>query len=196
MNIMQSITDYIMKSILTTHGDLVIRGAGVPERLAAVAVGQILRSAGVGAKPAWGAFKEQGRLTITHAEFVANTDAQSWVRDEIMLKNESDLAIQHHYAHVRLPHGAVVSKFTLYGYRNDAAAAMVAVLYRNDLAGAVAAMATVTADWTSGWSSLFDDTIASATIDNNTYGYLVDASLDPNDAETDVRLAGVQIEWA
>lgn len=54
MRIMQLITDYIRKSILTTHGDLVVRGATIPERLAAVAVGQVLKSAGVGAKPAWG----------------------------------------------------------------------------------------------------------------------------------------------
>lgn len=54
MRIMQSITDYIMKSILTTHGDMVLRGAAIPERLAGVAVGQVLKSGGVGAKPAWG----------------------------------------------------------------------------------------------------------------------------------------------
>jgi len=33
---------------------MVVRGATVPEALAAVAVGQVLKSAGVGAKPAWG----------------------------------------------------------------------------------------------------------------------------------------------
>lgn len=54
MHIMQSITDYILKSILTTHGDLVVRGASIPERLAAVAVGQVFKSGGVGASPAWG----------------------------------------------------------------------------------------------------------------------------------------------
>jgi len=51
---MQTITDYIMKSILTTQGDLVVRGAAIPERLAAVALGQVFKSGGVGAKPAWG----------------------------------------------------------------------------------------------------------------------------------------------
>ena len=54
MKIMQIITDYITQSLLTTQGDMVVRGAAIPERLAAVAEGQVLKSAGVGAKPAWG----------------------------------------------------------------------------------------------------------------------------------------------
>jgi len=54
MKVMQTITDYIMKSILTTRGDLVMRGAAVPERLAGVALGQVLKSGGVGADLAWG----------------------------------------------------------------------------------------------------------------------------------------------
>jgi len=54
MDIKQIITDYIRRSILTAEGDLVVRGASVPEALADVAVGQVLKSGGVGAKPAWG----------------------------------------------------------------------------------------------------------------------------------------------
>lgn len=54
MRIMQVVTDYIRRSILTTQGDFVVRGAAQPERLAAVAIGQVLKSAGVGATPAYG----------------------------------------------------------------------------------------------------------------------------------------------
>lgn len=54
MKINQIITDYIMKSILTAQGDLVVRGAAVPEALAAVAAGQVLKSDGIGAIPGWG----------------------------------------------------------------------------------------------------------------------------------------------
>lgn len=54
MQIKQIITDYIMKSILTTKGDLVVRGQTVPVRLAAVAGGQVFKSAGEGWVPAWG----------------------------------------------------------------------------------------------------------------------------------------------
>lgn len=54
MDIKQIITDYIRRSLLTTLGDMVVRGAALPERLVAVAVGQVLKSGGVGALPAWG----------------------------------------------------------------------------------------------------------------------------------------------
>lgn len=54
MDIEQIITDYIRNSILTTQGDMVVRGVGVPERLASVAIGQVLKSQGAGVQPAWG----------------------------------------------------------------------------------------------------------------------------------------------
>jgi len=53
MKIMQAITDYIAKSVLTTQGDMVMRGVSVPEKLVAPSVNQWLRSTGVGSKPAW-----------------------------------------------------------------------------------------------------------------------------------------------
>jgi len=62
-----------INNVFTTEGDLVIRGGTIPERLAAVASGQVLLSAGVGAKPTWGSgplvkgwvqFKGTGTVTI------------------------------------------------------------------------------------------------------------------------------------
>lgn len=53
MNIMQVITDYVARSILTTKGDLIVRGAALPERLAAGLVGSILRGKGAGELPAF-----------------------------------------------------------------------------------------------------------------------------------------------
>lgn len=44
----------IIESLLTTEGDIVTRGAAAAERLAAVAVGQVFKSAGTTTKPAWG----------------------------------------------------------------------------------------------------------------------------------------------
>ncbi|GAI37562.1 unnamed protein product, partial [marine sediment metagenome] len=54
MQIKQWITDYIRRTLLTTQGDMVVKGATAVERLVAVAVGQVLKSEGVGALPAWG----------------------------------------------------------------------------------------------------------------------------------------------
>lgn len=50
---MQVITDYIRRSILTTRGDLVVRGVALPERLASGALRTFLAGQGVGGIPAW-----------------------------------------------------------------------------------------------------------------------------------------------
>ena len=55
MRLMQVITDYIARSILTTIGDMVVRGIAQPERLAAGALNEILIGQGAGVIPAWGA---------------------------------------------------------------------------------------------------------------------------------------------
>jgi len=78
MDIKQIITDYIMKSILTTHGDMVLRGASIPERLAAVAVGQVMKSGGVGAKPAWGV-PSIGDMNMVSGNFTRNTSGDEVV---------------------------------------------------------------------------------------------------------------------
>lgn len=68
MKITQIITDYIMKSILTTKGDMVVRGDSVPEALTAVVVGKILKSNGVGGLPYWSLdrseFTTKGDMTV------------------------------------------------------------------------------------------------------------------------------------
>jgi len=53
MRLVQVISDYIRRSILTTQGDLVVRGAALPERLAAGAAGTYLMGQGVGVIPAY-----------------------------------------------------------------------------------------------------------------------------------------------
>ena len=53
MIITAPVTDYIPASILTTQGDMVVRGAANPGRMASAAMWQILRSRGVGVTPNW-----------------------------------------------------------------------------------------------------------------------------------------------
>jgi len=53
MQIRPVISDYIRRSLLTTQGDIIIRGAAQPERYAAGADGEILTAQGVGAEPIW-----------------------------------------------------------------------------------------------------------------------------------------------
>lgn len=54
MNIKQIITDYIRRSLLTADGAMIARDGGIPTALAAVALGQVLKSGGVATLPAWG----------------------------------------------------------------------------------------------------------------------------------------------
>ena len=53
MRITSPVTDYIRASVLTTQGDLVVRGAAVPERKASGAWGKVLTSIGAGGIPTW-----------------------------------------------------------------------------------------------------------------------------------------------
>ncbi|MBA7707217.1 hypothetical protein ES703_116086 [subsurface metagenome] len=78
MKIMQIITDYITQSLLTTQGDMVVRGAAIPKRLAAVAEGQVLKSAGVGAKPAWGV-PRLGDMNFTSGVITRSTSGDTVV---------------------------------------------------------------------------------------------------------------------
>jgi len=53
MDIRQIITDYVRRSVLTTAGDLLVRGAAAPERLAGGAAGTVLVGKGAGVKPVY-----------------------------------------------------------------------------------------------------------------------------------------------
>lgn len=53
MRVNQVIIDFIRESLLTTEGDIIIRGAAAAKRLASVSGGQVLRAGGVGSQPAW-----------------------------------------------------------------------------------------------------------------------------------------------
>lgn len=53
MDVRHIITDFIRKSILTTQGDMPVRGAAIPERLAAGAAHTVLTGQGAGLKPAF-----------------------------------------------------------------------------------------------------------------------------------------------
>lgn len=71
MRLSQVISDYIRRSILTTKGDLVVRGDAQPERLAAGAANTFLMGQGAGSLPAYSA--------IPVDAWTAPTLLNSWV---------------------------------------------------------------------------------------------------------------------
>jgi len=66
----------IKKTILTTQGDIIIRGAAVPERLGIGSAGDVLTV--VAGVPAWAAVAAGATLTIADTEVFNGTSPTSW----------------------------------------------------------------------------------------------------------------------
>lgn len=134
-------------------------------------------------------------ISINSCAFIPVSDTEDYSLDGDILKRRTGTTLLDCNANVCLPHGVTITKLTLYAYRNDADASIQIVLYRVDPAGTINTLASVSADWTSGNSSKFDDTVSNATIDNTTYSYQIYCGMDPNDSVNDVKLSRVQIDF-
>ena len=135
-------------------------------------------------------------LSIGPMAFMPVYDTDDFQIDLSMICKNTGLDPATFNAPVYFPHGATVTKLTLVGYRDDAAATLILRLRRTNDAGTTQLMAEVFADWTIGDSSGYDDTIDYATIDNVNWRYYLTLVLDPNDQVTDVRMYRVVIEWS
>lgn len=89
MNIMQVITDYMAKSILTTAGDMLIRGAAVPERLAGGALTSVLKGQGAGVKPAFD-LMPSCRVTMSINKVIASGVWRRVELDDVNFDTTSD----------------------------------------------------------------------------------------------------------
>lgn len=135
-------------------------------------------------------------LSIPPAAFVPRSDEQDWLISHDSLHNRVTLESQTFYTPIVLPHGVTISKLTLYGDRDDDLALLRLTLTRDDLAGAFDVMAEITADWITGYSSKYEDTILYPTIDNANYSYSLKVQLTPNDSINDVKFVFAKIEFA
>lgn len=88
-------------------------------------------------------------------------------------------------ANVELPHGAVVTSFKVYWYRNVGGAVGGARLDRVNFIGSHTEMAVANSNATSGNHSVEDTTIGNDTIDNLNYTYNVRVLIDNFAAYTD-----------
>lgn len=134
-------------------------------------------------------------LPISPLDFLAGADNLDWSTNGLFLRNRVVLGLQNFYAPVRLPQGACVKKLILYGYRSDALATLQLRMQWQDRANGWILMANIIADWTTGYSSGFDDSIIDPMIDNENYAYHVYVTLDPNESIYDVSFTGGLIEW-
>ena len=112
------------------------------------------------------------------------------------LASVSDTDMIEAIAPIHLPHGAVITKFKVYWYRNDAAATGVATLKRITVAdGTTVTMGEADSNSSAGEHTVEDTTISYDTIDNEDYMYLLYIKLDPNDAYQDVYFYGALITF-
>jgi len=134
-------------------------------------------------------------LAINYSAFMPVYDTHHWQLTNLALTNRDILTGQWYYAPVVFPHGITVSKLTLYGSRNDALAVMILNLCRSTYLGAQLVMSELVANWTTGWSLRYDDSIDQPIIDNYTYSYCLNLLLHPNDSQWDVQFSGAKIEF-
>ena len=134
-------------------------------------------------------------LSINPCAFRPEVDTYDYTINQQVCRNQTSLTEQYFFAPVYLPHGATVTKFTFYGYRDDVLSTMRATLQKVNRPGVVTTLAEVIADWTIGESSGYDDTILQPVIDNENYSYIVRLFLDPNDDVMDCYGRAMVIDW-
>lgn len=134
-------------------------------------------------------------MSIPPASFFPRYDTYDWYLTTSYLRNRAVLTTQYYIAPVIFPPGITITKLTLYGYRDDVSSSMRLRFYRVNRTAGSSLMADILCDWTTGWSSLYDDSISYAVIDNIGYSYALFLDLNPNDDVLDVRLSGAKIEF-
>lgn len=100
------------------------------------------------------------------------------------------------YAGVNLPHGAIVTSFKVYWYRDVELAVGTCYLSLNSLTSSgYNNMAEANSNSFAGYHSVEDTTISSATIDNTAYIYFIELLLSPNTDADSVYCLGVVITY-
>ena len=135
-------------------------------------------------------------ITIHPSAFTPQDDTVDYHCYEGGLRRRADLAAGYFHAPVDLPHGVTVSKLILYGFRNDAAAALELILRCVTNTGSVNPMATILADWTDDNGSKEETSIGYATVDNANNSYYLYCQINPNDNVWDVILRRAVIEFS
>lgn len=135
-------------------------------------------------------------LSINPLQFHPLDDTVDYYCHGGELRRRAALGYGTYYAPVVLPNNVTVTKLTLYAYRDDVNATLNIRLYRVTHSGTSVSMANVTASWTNGDGTAFDDSIDYAGIETETYSYFIYCYIDPNDDVDDVKLTGVKIEFS
>lgn len=134
------------------------------------------------------------RLALSHASFVPNEGTALYHRTVHYLYNTTNLD-QVFYAPVSFPDGAIVTQLEGNFYDNEAIFDMRIRLYRIDVNGGYDEMAYAITSDTPGYTTIEDNSIIYASIDNERYNYVVAFNLHYNSSYLDSRFHGAEIEY-
>lgn len=142
-------------------------------------------------------FKGTRYYSVHPADFVKDVlSAFEPELSEIDTKSGSDTGVTRILACIHLPHGAVITGFKVFWYRNDAVASATARLKRLEMSNStLLEMAAADSNSSAGPHSVEDTTIDYDTVNNIDYAYFVKVELDPNDSKEDVRIRGIVITY-
>lgn len=138
--------------------------------------------------------KEVKPMSFAPGDFVALSETDEYMNTGPELITTS-FNNRRFYAGIHLPHGAMVTSFRLYGYRDDALAVLELKLYENDMDGTATLVDTITAAWVGGYDNAQVVLGVPLQIDNVTRNTYFELTLDPNDDQGDVRFVGAKINW-
>lgn len=134
-------------------------------------------------------------VSINPSNFIPYLDTYDWDIQVGYVANRITITDQYYMAPFNLPPGVTVTRITLYGYRDDAAATLTIWIRRITRINTLANMAVISADWADGYGSVYTETIAMPVIDNVNYSYGIMLLVSPNDAVSDIKLTGVKFDF-
>jgi hypothetical protein len=140
-------------------------------------------------------YTRTGYISVSPAAFVPDDEAYQYDRDSGSgLKQDSASSGSLYYAAVSLPHGAVVTKFTIYYYDDSTGGTILARLrYSNLSTGSYAMAEALSAD--GGYGDTDDTSIDYAEVDNETRAYYVQVQFPSAPYSGTLNFKGVVIEY-
>ena len=118
-------------------------------------------------------------ISFPPVSFTPRYDTDDFFCQETFIQNRATITVQVFYAPVYFPHGVTVTKVTLYGFRWSIDPELTIHLKRVNRAAGSVLMSTISAAWTDGAGSAYDNSISYATIDNVSYSYVLQLVLNP-----------------
>ncbi len=137
------------------------------------------------------------RISIPQAAFVPNSSTVTYSRNPDFLKNSTTNIYHYYYAPVSLPDGAVVTQLEGIFYDNETTFDGAITLHMITPGGSSTynIMANASTTGAPGVTTIVDNSIDYATIDNENYNYIIGISMRYSADAYDMRLYGAEIEY-